>query len=193
MNFRLTLKDLFLKKVTLKKALSLLSLALIISEIQEMPWSIGSKEVNLEVRLNIRKIYLTDANLKKWGLTNKVFLQKIWEKTLKYKQCKIFEHWYHRNCIFWKWIYSVSLFDYFFFLPRRVESQNSLYVAQDFGCLVVWVRKRRNRKDSCLAFTPKPRNFLRVNNIYYIINRKKLWKKFFKLIQNLVAKTNNYF
>ena len=37
--------------------------------------------------------------------------------------------------------YSVSFFDFSSFLPRRVDSQNCLYFA-------VWVKKRRNRKDS---------------------------------------------
>ena len=49
-------------------------------------------------------------------------------------------------------IYSVSLFDFSSFLPRRLDSQNLKQSIGNFGCLPVWVKKRRNRKNSrCIA------------------------------------------
>jgi hypothetical protein len=70
-------------------------------------------------------------------------------------------------------IYSVSLFDFSSFLPKRVESQNLERSIGNFGCLAVWVKKRSNRKNSRLilfemsiqkAFDGFPRNRVGSNN-----------------------------
>jgi hypothetical protein len=42
----------------------------------------------------------------------------------------------------------VSLFDFSSFLPRRLDSQNLKQSIGNFGCLPVWVKNRRNRKNS---------------------------------------------
>ena len=45
-------------------------------------------------------------------------------------------------------VYSVRLFDFSSFLPKRLDSQNLKQSIGNFGCLPVWVKKSRNRKNS---------------------------------------------
>ena len=49
-------------------------------------------------------------------------------------------------------VYTVSLFDFSVFLPRRLDSQNLKQSIGNFGCLPAWVKKRRNRIDSRCMF-----------------------------------------
>ena len=44
--------------------------------------------------------------------------------------------------------YSMSLFEFFVFLPKRLDSQNFKQSKSNFGSLPVSVKKKRNRKDS---------------------------------------------
>jgi hypothetical protein len=48
--------------------------------------------------------------------------------------------------------YSVILVDFSSFLPRRLDSQNLKQSIGNFACLPVWVKKKRNLKNSRCIF-----------------------------------------
>ena len=77
----------------------------------------------------------------------------------------------------------MSLFDFSSFLPRRLDSQNPKQSIGNFGCLPVWVKKRRNRKDSrCKNYQKNCMLTLNHSHTRKTIGRQNLQRKFFRFL-----------